>query len=71
MIILRYVEIPYNYFRVADDDGGEGNDKLGHVCEGAVHQLGDPVPGLLTVDVAELIGNQLHEECVTGTNILI
>ena len=64
--------IPYDNFCVADDDGGEGNDELRHVGEGAIHQLWDPVPRLLTVEVTHIIRHQLHKECVSTTqqNIL-
>ena len=60
--------IPYDNFCVADDDGGEGYNKLSHVGEGAIHKLRDPVPGLLTVEVTHIIRNKLHKECVSTHN---
>ena len=64
--------IPYDNFCVADDDGSEGDHELCHVGEGAIHQLWDPVPRLLTVEVTHIIRHQLHKECVSTTqqNIL-
>ena len=49
--------IPYDNFSVADDDGGERDHELCHVGEGAIHQLGQPVPCLLTVEVTNIVGN--------------
>ena len=50
---------------VADDDGGEGHDKLGDIGEGSIDQLWKSLPSFLTVgDLGHGVSHKLHEEGV-------
>ena len=51
---------------VADDDGDEGEDKLGDVSETSVYEFVCLVPGLLTDHhVRGRIFKQLHDQSIT------
>ena len=59
---LRPLAEPHHDLDVADHDGGEGQHELGHVSEGAVDELRDPLPGLLAVESAgEMVWDELHK----------
>jgi hypothetical protein len=53
---------------VADDDGGEGHDKLSDIGEGSIDQLWKSLPSFLTVgDLGHGVSHKLHEEGVAGS----
>ena len=72
-----FIPGPWNPFRalikpdhdlgVADDDGGEGHDKLGDIGEGSIDQLWKSLPSFLTVgDLGHGVSHKLIEGGVTA-----